>query len=227
MFSEAIECCRRAADPELITLSVSGAAVAAVNAADAAWQCGDVEALAAHLDYATAIVERLPESRFLAAFVQNRGRLLRCRRAFDASVRDLERASELNDRTARWENAVEVLDDLALTFLGGGRLTEAMEALTRGTEMLQGRARPYAIRHHWIDACVKRASGAADQARRALLLAHATYVERHNGLANPDLRMAFEAIPMHRALCAAVEFDEWPSSDSPCVVAFPAARTPG
>ncbi len=225
-FSEAIECCRRAADATLMPTSASTAAVASVNAADAAWQCGDIQGLSAALDYAAPIVERLPESRFLAAFVQNQGRLLRCRREFDASASALERALALNDRAGRWENAVEVLDDLALTYLASGQLADAGDALKRGTDMLGDRPRPYVVRHHWIEACVYRATGASAEAREALGRAHAIYVERTAALAEPGIRASFEAIPMHRALCAAVEFDAWPSPESPCVVAFPAAPKP-
>jgi tetratricopeptide (TPR) repeat protein len=224
-FTEAIEWCWRAADTTQ-DASISTAAVAAVNAADAAWQCGDIVALSRALEYAAPLVERLPESRFLGAFSQNRGRLLRCQREFDASTRELDRAFELHNRTGRWENAVEVLDDLAVTHLGGGRLAAARNALGRAVEMLRGRVGPYAIRHHWIDACVHRAAEEPGDARRAMQRAHEAYVKQLAALSDPGLRASFEAMPMHVALRAAVELDEWPPSDSPCVVAFPQAIDP-
>jgi hypothetical protein len=56
--------------------------------------------------------------------------------------------------------------------------------------------------------------------------AHEAYVKQLAALSDPGLRASFEAMPMHVALRAAVELDEWPPSDSPCVVAFPQAIDP-
>jgi tetratricopeptide (TPR) repeat protein len=220
-FVHAIEWCWRAADATLPGAHASIAAVSLVNAADAAWQCGDMEAMAKALEHVATIVERLPESRFLGAFVQNQGRLLRCRRDFASSAKELERAFALNDRTGRWANAVEVLDDLAVTCLASGQLSAARDALRRGTELLQGRTRFYPIRAAWIDACVHHATAEPEAARRALQRAHDVFEQQRNALVDPALRASFEAIPVHRAVGAARERDAWPPADSPCVVAFP------
>jgi DNA-binding SARP family transcriptional activator/tetratricopeptide (TPR) repeat protein len=197
------------------------ACVAAANAADAAWQCGDIDALSEALDHAASIVERLPESNYLATVLQIRGSLLRCQREFDMSARESERALALYKRSDKWSYAVDALDELALTYLGSGRPPAARDALNRSAEMLGDRVRQYPIRHHWIDACVHRAAEEHDEARRALSLAHDNYVERCTALADPALRASFEAMPVHRAVRAALERDEWPPADSPCVVAFP------
>jgi predicted ATPase/DNA-binding SARP family transcriptional activator len=220
-FAGAIEWCWRAADATLPDAHASTAAVALVNAADAAWQGCDMEAMATALEHAATLVAMLPESRFLGAFVQNRGRLLRCRRDFTSSAEELERAFVLYERTGRWANAVEALDDLALTCLGRGQTVAARDALSRGAEIVQGRSRFYPIRAAWIDACVHHASGDGAAAQRALQEAHEVFVRQRNALVDPALRASFEAIPVHRALRAARERDEWPPPGSPCVVAFP------
>ena len=196
------------------------ASVAAANAADAAWQCGNIQALSAALDYAVSIVERVPEAPFLATVLQVRGSLLRCQREFDMSARESERALALHNRSDKWSYAVDALDELALTYLGSGRPAAARDALNRSAETLRDRVRQYPIRHHWIDACVHHAAEEHDEARRALSLAHDNYVERCAALCTA-LRASFEAIPVHRAVRAALERDEWPPADSPCVVAFP------
>lgn len=221
-FVHAVEWSWRAADSTLLPgAAESTAAVALVNAADAAWQCGDMQAMSTALEHAATRVERLPDSRFQAAFIQNRGRLLRCQREFAASVRELERALALNDRAGRWANAVEVLDDVAITYLVSGQAPAARDALSRGTELLKGRRRFYPIRTGWIDACVHRATGEHDAARQALRGALELFVEQRSALADPALRASFEAIPVHRAVRVALERDEWPAADSPCIVAFP------
>ena len=197
------------------------ACVAAANAADAAWQCGDIKEMSTALQYAAPIVARLPESRFSAAFIQNRGRLLRCEQDFDASASELDRAFALNNQTGRWSNAAEVLDDLALTYLGSGRLPAARDALRRSVAIVDGRTHPYPIRHHWIEACVHRASEENVEARRALEIASDVFIEQRAALTDPSVQASFEAIPVHRAVCRALERDVWHPPESPCIVAFP------
>jgi hypothetical protein len=68
-------------------------------------------------------------------------------------------------------------------------------------------------------------AGGDGEARNALLRARAVYAKCLGALRDPDLRSAFEAIPIHRAIDAALNRDEWPAPDSPCVVAFPGSTT--
>jgi hypothetical protein len=79
------------------------------------------------------------------------------------------------------------------------------------------------LRHHWLDACVHHAANESDDAKRALESAHDVYSGRLARLRDPDYRTSFTAMPLHRAIRAARERDEWPERDSPCVVAFPFA----
>ncbi len=222
-FASAIDCYRRGEESALEARSFAMATVAAVNCADVAWQCGDVAALAASVGRAAEYVERLEESRDQADYFLNKGRLRRCERRFEESVRELERALELYRRTERWSDVVLALDDLALTHLGRGAVAEACEALGRGSEVNRARAAQmqYPIRRSWIEACVQREAGEHDESREALRRALDLYTERRAGLTDPGLRASFETVPVHRAICAAVARGEWPEPDSPCVVAFP------
>jgi hypothetical protein len=87
--------------------------------------------------------------------------------------------------------------------------------------MLNGRKRFYPTRNSWIDACVHRAAENIDEARLALQRAYDVYAEQRTALLDPGLQASFEAVPVHRAIRRALERDEWPPADSPCVVAFP------
>ncbi|HET6277089.1 MAG TPA: hypothetical protein VFE16_14260 [Candidatus Cybelea sp.] len=201
--------------------SAAVAAVATVNIAEAEYLRGDLDALSAALEDAASPVARLPESRFRSAFLQAEGRLLRCRRRWDASLAKLEEAFSLDERLGRWENAAQELDDLALTYLGAKRYAEAARALQRGAALVRDRPRPDEVHHRWIEACVHRAAGDREPARTAVRAAHEAYEAKRAALGDAKLQACFEAIRVHRAICFAYEHDEWPPPDTPCVVALP------
>ena len=219
-FESALECFRRG---EESTAEAARLTIAAVNSADIAWQCGDVAALTAAVSRAAAYVARLEESRDQADYFVAAGRLHRCERRFDESVREAERALKLFERAERWSDLVLVHDDLALTYLGCGAVADAREALGRGALVAGARSRAvqYPIRRFWIEACVHRAAEDHEASGRALRHAYDAYTERRASLTDPRLREFFENIPVHRAIRTAMDRDEWPASDSPCVVAFP------
>ena len=199
------------------------AAVASLNLAKIAWLNGEAEGLALILERAAEVVARLPGSRHEANFAKNRGRLLRCRRDFAASLAELDKAAALYGRYGRPANAAEVFDEVALTHLAAGRPEAASEALRHAEGAARQSRRgtlPDPIVHHWIDACVRRAGEDPDGARRALRCAAETYSERRDGLRDADVRASFEALPVHRALAAALENDRWPAADAACAVAF-------
>jgi DNA-binding SARP family transcriptional activator/tetratricopeptide (TPR) repeat protein len=222
-FSSASDCSLRAREAALAHDDIIVFVESSIGAADAAWRSGNVAELRAIVDKAVTTAADLPESRFAALLAQLQGRALRCERDFDASALALERAIAIFVRTERPVDIVNALDELALTALASGRLRAAQDALERGTSALRARTTPgYAPAFHdWIGACVHRAAGREDEARNALRCAHDVYVQRLAGLSDHALRASFEATPVHRALGAALECDEWPASDLPCAVAFP------
>ena len=221
-FPNALAWSRRAQEAALATGTRETAVAAACNAADAAWQCGDLAELEQSLRAAETLIERIPASRMAAGVSLSRGRLLRCTRLFEQSAAELCRALELTDQP---QVRLEMLLDAALTHLGGGQLPSAREALNAAAEIVSARTGFYAARYHWIAACVHRAAGDGAEASAALRRAHDRYAEHRVALGAAPLRAAFEAIPAHRAICAAIDQDIWPDDDTPCVVAFPLASS--
>ncbi|HEV3091039.1 MAG TPA: AAA family ATPase [Candidatus Cybelea sp.] len=222
-FASGVEWSRRALELHRASTSrtsASLAAVAAANIAEAEYLRGDLEALAAAIEDAAPLIASLPESRFRSALLQAQGRLLRCRRQFDESLAKLEDAFALDERLARWENAAQELDDLALTYLGAGRVADASRALERSVALVGGRSRPDEVMHHWIEACVHRAAGDAHRARAAVRTAFDTYARKRAALGDVALQAFFEAMAVHRAIRLAHEHDEWPRPGTPCVVAL-------
>lgn len=188
------------------------APTAATNLAEAYWHSGRLDAFREALQRAAPHVERAPESRFQAHFLQNRGRLLRSERAFEQSAQLLEHAVDLYERTGRWSDAAEALDDLALTHLESGEISPATDALARRAAVVTGHAYR-SIRHDWTEARVHRAGGRLEESRRALQRAHDFFAEQLAALGDKTLRASFEAIPVHVALRTAFERDQWPVGD--------------
>jgi predicted ATPase/DNA-binding SARP family transcriptional activator len=228
-FQGVLAACRRAADVAARLHAKTDMLAAYLNAAGAEWQSGDVSGMTVSLGSAAPIAERLPEGRMLAAYLLERGRLLRCSRDFAGSERSLERALAIFEECARWADVMEALDDLAVTYLGWGRIAQAREALERG-DAVRHEHSPVSNRpvfRGWIDACVHRSAGETEAARRALSLANDTYLRRLASLADPQLRTCYERMPVHRALRAALDDDLWPGSGAPCVIAFAAPGRAG
>ena len=215
---------QRAEAVSLETGAIPTAMVALTNLADVYWQTCRLDDLRSVLERSVALSARMPESRHRAALLVNQGRLFRCERKFEASSSALERAASLMGETGRWSDAAEALDDLALTHLGSGNASGARDAMRRASELVGSGTHTYPIRHLWIEACVRRASADYDGSRRALQRGHATFTEQRAKLDDPALRAAFEAMPVHRAVEAALTRDEWPALGAPCVVAFASAQ---
>jgi tetratricopeptide (TPR) repeat protein len=215
---------QRAEAVSLETGSIATAMVALTNLADLYWQTCRLDDLRRVLDRSEALSARTPESRYRASLLVNRGRLFRCERKFEDSVSALERAASLMGETGRWSDAAEALDDLALTHLGSGNMSAARDALQRGAERVGEGTHTYPIRHLWIEACVRRASADYEESRLALQRGHGIFAEQQAKLDDPALRAAFEAMPVHRAVKAALTHDEWPAPGVPCLVAFAATQ---
>jgi tetratricopeptide (TPR) repeat protein len=226
----ALEYIARSADEHLKNGAIRMAINALNNLADTAWQLGELDVMSAALDRLGTIVRDRIELGFpLAWYRQNVGRLLRCRREFDAAGREFEKlAAELDgsretDDTRVLLMLTEVYDELALTYLASGRLTEARFSLDRNADVARrSRKKQWTLlHHHWIDACVHRAQGHPDEARLALARSHEIYCEKLGRLVDPGVRASYREQPVNRALLNALEHDEWPSPQSPCVIAFP------
>lgn len=209
--------------------SLANALHAIASLADIAWQCGDVAALSKLLIEGRALAEGSQESRFVANLRWNEGRLLRCRREFEASATVLEQAVSFYDEAGRRDLAADVLNDLAITLLGAGQAAAAHDAMARSATMVDGNLRRLhdPTRYHWVAACLLRETGLHEEAAHALGLASAEYLEKYATLQDRAFRACFAAIPCHRAVRAAIERDEWPHPHSPCVVAFPGPSAPG
>jgi tetratricopeptide (TPR) repeat protein len=227
----ALDYLKRATDEGLKKDAASTAAlIASLNLMISAWWRGDLDLMSTTLERCTPLVEKRTDLGYtIAAHDLNVGRLLRCRHEFDASARELEKLAEtLEDARSRGDTRLtmmlaEVYDDLALTYLGSGRLADARLALNRNAEVSRKAAKQQwtLLEHHWIDACVSRAQGRLGDARLALGRAHTIYCGRLDKIVDPGVRASYEARPVNRALRLALEHDQWPAPQSPCVIAFP------
>jgi DNA-binding SARP family transcriptional activator/tetratricopeptide (TPR) repeat protein len=200
-----------------------GVLLTVVNLIDAAWQRGDVAAMRAAADR-FGDAPQMPETRYPAHVALSLGRLYRCEGATAASVAALDEALAGFRKFDRPGDEIDVLDDLALTYLAGGQLEEAVAVLERGDRIGAAQTAAftlqYPIRHYWIAAFVRHAGGEAPAATSALRRAHSMYLERRAQIGDEGARASFEAIGFHRALCAAIGHDEWPRLGCRCAVAF-------
>jgi hypothetical protein len=128
------------------------------------------------------------------------------------------------------KNIAEFYEDLAVTQFCSGRFIAARQSLETSAEVANrnGKEPQTPIRRHWIEACLCRAEGRPDEARLALGRASAIYRAQLGRLTDPELRASFAEMPLNRAIRVALERDEWPAPDTPCIVAFPGpAGSPG
>jgi tetratricopeptide (TPR) repeat protein len=207
------------------------------NIAGAAWELGDLATMSAALEKCLPIVDSQAEygyPKFI--FFQMKARLLRCQRRFDDSILELQKMLASLEQEQPRENALilkniaEAYEDLSVTQFCSGRLAAARQSLNRSAEVTNrsGKEPQYLIRPHWIDACLCRAEGRAEEARRALGRAGEIYRSQLGRLTDPALRASFADMPLNRAIRVALERDEWPAPDSPCIIAFPGpASSPG
>jgi tetratricopeptide (TPR) repeat protein len=215
--------CRRASEAALEMGSMWTAIVQTNNSTESSWLLGDISAMAEDLARVDPM-QRGFELALTHAASANRARYLRCIGDYDASLRILEELAAALPSESSIE-AAELRDDLATTYLACGRTDEARAAIESSVLVARGAARKRQdeLRHHWLDACVHHAANQSDDAKRALESAHDVYSGRLARLRDPAYRASFAAMPLHRALFAARERDEWPEPNSPCVVAFPFA----
>jgi DNA-binding SARP family transcriptional activator len=227
----------RAGDGALERRAMRPAVVALNNLADIAWQLGDLDTMSAALDRIGPLFHGKTElAHPKAGFVQNKARLLRCRREFAASTIELEKLLATLEKIettlglATLKMIAEAYDDLAITQFCDRRFDAARRSLDRSVRIAEqsGKQPQYLLRRHWIDACLCRAQDRPDEARHALAAAYDIYRERLATLGDPGFRASFEEMPLNRAVRIALEHDRWPAPDSPCIVAFPGpANSPG
>lgn len=105
-------------------------------------------------------------------------------------------------------------DELAATYLAAHRLLEAVATVEASSALAlrleDPRAMQNPVAHHWIAACVYRANGETARAASGLSAAETVYLARRDAISDASLRASFEAIPLHRALHAALQADAWP-----------------
>jgi predicted ATPase/DNA-binding SARP family transcriptional activator len=214
------DCIKRGIQPEAMTLN---------NLAEAAWALGDLTAMSAALEQCRPIIDSQTEHGYKKAiYFQLRARLLRCRRRFNDSILELRKllANLQRNRpgtSAQNKMIAEVYEDLAVTQFCSGRFTAARQSLEQSAEVTNqhGIEPQMPIRHLWIAACLSRAEGRLDEARLSLGRAGDIYRAQLGRLSDPHLRASLAEMPLNRAIRAALERDEWPAPDSPCIVAFP------
>jgi DNA-binding SARP family transcriptional activator len=218
---------KRGTQPDTVTLT---------NLAGYAWALGDLPTVAAALEQCRPIIDSQAENGYKKAiFLQMNARLLRCRRRFDDSIMELQKLlANLEHDQPRTSNVdkmiAEVYEDLAVTQFCSGRFIAARQSLETSAEVANRieKERQTPLRRHWIEACLCRAEGRPDEARLALGRASEIYRAQLGRLTDPDLRAPFAEMPLNRAVRVALERDEWPAPDSPCIVAFPGpAGSPG
>jgi tetratricopeptide (TPR) repeat protein len=199
-----------------------GFLLAMSNLMDAAWQQGSVELMRAAADFPCE-VPALSDTRYPGHVALSRGRLARCEGRFDSALGFLEEALSCFRRLCRHGDEIDVVDDLALTYLGCRNASQGAAYIDRNDEILAehgAAALQSPTRHFWIAACVRRANGQAEATSAALRAAYALYRDRGRKIGDAEMRAAFDAIGFHRALRLATERDVWPDPGCRCVVAF-------
>ena len=217
---------------KLLLRSLDPAPAAAYNStfgaqahlADLAWQCGNLDTLEKSVQQLARIRGTSGTGPSWKALVA-RGRLLRCKKQWSESQRAIVEALEFLRKAQRVLDEVEVRDDLATTLLAAGRLGDASRASARAKRVAASHRERYAprnpTRHYWIAACIAHAQNKASAARHELERGLEIYSQRLAAISEPALRKTFGDIPIHRAMHSALQRDQWPPADSPCVVAFP------
>jgi hypothetical protein len=111
---------------------------------------------------------------------------------------------------------------VALTHAGAGRFEEARQALNRAESAASAGSRQSLtdpIAHAWIDACVRHATGDLEGAKATLRAAEDLRLLRREAIADPLLRQSYDALPLHRAVAAALG-GRWPGARQPCLIAY-------
>ncbi len=199
-----------------------GFLLAMSNLMDAAWQRGSVELMRAAAEYPRE-APALSDTRYPGHVALSRGRLARCEGKTDDALTSLHEALACFQRLGRHGDEIDVLDDLALTYLSSGNASDAAAYSGRNEQMIDEHgtaALQSPTRHFWIAACVHRANGQAAASSAALKAAFALYCKRGEKIGDAALRDAFDAIGFHRALRLATERDVWPDPNCRCIVAF-------
>jgi tetratricopeptide (TPR) repeat protein len=186
---------------------------AASNLAEIAWLTGDIAELERNTEAASRFAGRTGP-RNVALVALTRSRALRARGDFEASLASNRAAFDGFIALERFADAIEVLDDRALTFGRVERFDDAAGAVRAAADLASQHERKlplqYPIRHYWIAACAFHDSKDESASRTALARAREIFRERHAAIGDAGLRETFAAIGYHRTLVAAHDDDIWP-----------------